>query len=185
MRVSLTALCILAASLNCLGYSIQCEFKPPYTDLETGEQVEGCKYVPEACRGLDERLFGPYSDPWETRVHEYLTRGSGFPTDQLAVPKNFETHGSSMFFKNLDSDPRKPVATGTRTRGSSFPRVFPRVNSRGPAGRAMPYDKHTRCGLRRAQSSGWSWMFLWKSKAAAIFFHFDGIRTSLFGVVKI
>ncbi|KAJ7606465.1 hypothetical protein DFH06DRAFT_1382684 [Mycena polygramma] len=57
-----------------------------------------------------------------------------FPTDQLAVPKNFETHGSSMFFKNLDSDPRKPVATGTRTRGSSFPRVFPRVNSRGPAG---------------------------------------------------
>ncbi|KAJ7653720.1 hypothetical protein DFH06DRAFT_1330437 [Mycena polygramma] len=39
------------------GYPAPCEMNALYAKLEIGGQFKGCKYAPEACRGLDERLF--------------------------------------------------------------------------------------------------------------------------------
>ncbi|KAJ7457376.1 hypothetical protein FB451DRAFT_1406815 [Mycena latifolia] len=38
-----------------MGNAAPCEFNVPYLALETGGQ--GCKYIPEGCRGLPEQLF--------------------------------------------------------------------------------------------------------------------------------
>ncbi|KAJ7661923.1 hypothetical protein DFH06DRAFT_1325249 [Mycena polygramma] len=37
--------------------AVPCEHNAPYAKLEIGGQFIGCKYAPEVCRGLDERLF--------------------------------------------------------------------------------------------------------------------------------
>ncbi|KAJ7685892.1 hypothetical protein B0H17DRAFT_1204588 [Mycena rosella] len=66
----------LALALLGMVHAASCEPSALYAMLETGEQ--GCKYVPEVCRGLPEQLFvGSASSP----------RAEPSPTQGLSGPR--------------------------------------------------------------------------------------------------
>ncbi|KAJ6509213.1 hypothetical protein C8R47DRAFT_1232750 [Mycena vitilis] len=70
------------------------------------------------------------ADPGFPRIYLRVLAGQfltfGVIRLNLRVLNNLQTHGSKGFSRNHDPEPQKPVATSTRTRGSTFPRVFPR-----------------------------------------------------------
>ncbi|KAJ6492723.1 hypothetical protein C8R47DRAFT_1070276 [Mycena vitilis] len=77
MHTLAAALSVAVLVLGGLGYPAPCEMNTPYATMEIGGQFKGCKYAPEACRGLDERLFAipraPNVDP-----RRVIARPQGF-----------------------------------------------------------------------------------------------------------
>ncbi|KAJ6504024.1 hypothetical protein DFH09DRAFT_1102024 [Mycena vulgaris] len=65
MNLSLAAFIVSALLLVGMGHALPCELNAPYSTLETGGQ--GCKYVPEVCRGLPEQLLATASEDTEGR----------------------------------------------------------------------------------------------------------------------
>ncbi|KAJ6586352.1 hypothetical protein DFH09DRAFT_1308385 [Mycena vulgaris] len=78
MNFSLTAFVVSALLLVGMGHALPCELSAPYSTLETSASLptghtwrqcdlltgmdnlpdgQGCKYVPEVCRGLPEQLL--------------------------------------------------------------------------------------------------------------------------------
>ncbi|KAJ6504025.1 hypothetical protein DFH09DRAFT_1335459 [Mycena vulgaris] len=49
------AFAFLLVSITYFASAVPCQLNAPYSTLETGGN--GCKYVPEVCRGLPEQLL--------------------------------------------------------------------------------------------------------------------------------